>query len=167
MRAELRGFKIPWKEARKYGVGYYPKGFWVKPQEESRFGSILFPMQDWDGNIVNIMAKDIGLDNKIDLPNSIHIAWQKPYGLFHAEGFLNEVVHIYMNPTEGLQAIASGQENSVVAYDAFDFPSITITSEVFLHPVEGRSIDKIVELLSNECIKIQSINAGANPKGFR
>ena len=67
MQKELELLGITVEEAKNLGIGYYPPRYWVRASEESKFGTVLFPIKDWRGEIMNIIGKDIGRDEKLDL----------------------------------------------------------------------------------------------------
>ncbi len=156
MRRELDWLGIDKQHALDFGVGYYPPGYWVNRNEESKFGTVLFPMEDWRGNIVNILAKDIGRDEKLDLAKAVRLAKSgKWFGIFNAKSFWVERVHVFWNPTACLRWLCTNEEPAICVAKGMDVPPLFPLEEAVLHPLAGHDYDWFAQICHNNNVELE------------
>ena len=159
MQKEMEVYGFTEEFLRKYSVGYLPNMYWMWRSDDSPFGTLTFPLVDWHGNVVNLLGKHIGRDEKLDLTKAIHKADNRHSGIFNADAFWNEEGHIYTNPTDCLRALQGGQENSVSVFDGAKFPEVFPAQKIILHTPPTISVDRITEAIRKIDSSIEVVSA--------
>lgn len=133
MKKEMETYCLNNTDIKKYNIGYYPKNYWVKKNEEWNFGKIIFPMRDYDGSLINICGKNIGKESKLPNKNTF-FAYQNNGGIYNYRGIWNEKILIFFNPISCLLSLKNNNNNSIFINENFYLPSIvTFQSVLFFY----------------------------------
>ncbi len=135
MIKEMECFGFSEENLKEYNVGYLPGGYWAWRNDDSYYGTLTFPMHNWQGRVSNVLGKHIGSDDKLDLARAIHKVDARAFGVFNIEAFWEDEVHVYSNPTDCLKALIGGQKNSACVCGKFVVPEVFAPRKIYLHSV--------------------------------
>lgn len=158
MLREKTHFSLNDNLLKQYKIGYCPQKYWLNPSADiHKFGNIVLPMYDYKSKLINLCAKNIGSDKKINLLSGINYAYTNKGGIFNVRGIWNESVNIFLNPTDCLVAISNGNANSIFVNKNFTLPKIITfnTAIIFGNKIQNDIIDNISNKLKDKNINLQ------------
>lgn len=113
---EQRGFTLDL--ARRFGLGFAPKGDWVG--RAAPWGRVVFPHQDPDGQVVNLYGRAVEGKKAVDKGDR-HDHLTGPKGAFNAPALKAETVFLTEGPFDCLALLASGVEDAAAIYGLTGF----------------------------------------------
>ena len=121
LQMELEAFGLTRDLIEEYKIGFYPYTYWVERDIDWKFGKLLFPMESFDGDLINVVGKSVGKKEKV-LKNDTQVLYPRNSSVFNRLGWFNPVVNVFTDPVDVLIALQEGYKNSVLLSSRADLP---------------------------------------------
>lgn len=121
LQMELEAFGLTRDLIEEYKIGFYPYIYWVERDTDWKFGKLLFPMESFEGELINVVGKSVGKKEKV-LKNDTQVLYPRNSSVFNRLGWFNSVVNVFTDPVDVLIALQEGYKNSVLLSSRADLP---------------------------------------------
>lgn len=122
LQMELEAFGLTRDLIEEYKIGFYPYTYWIERDTDWKFGKLLFPMESFDGEPINVVGKSVGKKEKV-LKNDTQVLYPRNSSVFNRLWWFNPVVNVFTDPVDVLIALQEGHKNSVLLSSRADLPT--------------------------------------------